>query len=193
VFLLANNLAAHNCQGMGDLLSPILHIVEDEALSFWCFENLMQKMEANFFLNSKGMDTQLKQLRALLKFMDPEFYSYLLDVEADSLYFCFRWLLVLFKREFEYEDVKRLWEACWTDLMGSNFHLFLCYTVVAQQRDAILKDKLRFDEILKLCIDLSGKIDLLKTIEEAEQHYIAYELKLDAAKQEDPIAVANAV
>ncbi len=26
------------------------------------------------------------------------------------MYFCFRWLLVDFKREFPYEDIMRLWE-----------------------------------------------------------------------------------
>ena len=29
---------------------------------------------------------------------------------ADDLYFCFRWLLVTFKREFNYEEVMRVWE-----------------------------------------------------------------------------------
>ena len=30
--------------------------------------------------------------------------------DADNLYFSFRWLLVSFKREFNYEDVMRVWE-----------------------------------------------------------------------------------
>ena len=29
---------------------------------------------------------------------------------AEDLFFCFRWLLVSFKREFNYEDVMRIWE-----------------------------------------------------------------------------------
>jgi len=27
-----------------------------------------------------------------------------------NLFFCFRWLLVLFKREFSFETIQRLWE-----------------------------------------------------------------------------------
>jgi hypothetical protein len=30
--------------------------------------------------------------------------------ECNNLYFCFRWLIVHFKREFNYQDIMRLWE-----------------------------------------------------------------------------------
>ena len=30
--------------------------------------------------------------------------------ESLNLFFCFRWLLVLFKREFTFEKIQRLWE-----------------------------------------------------------------------------------
>jgi hypothetical protein len=30
------------CQGMSDLLSPILVVMEDEADAFWCFAGLME-------------------------------------------------------------------------------------------------------------------------------------------------------
>ena len=32
------------------------------------------------------------------------------DKESHNLYFCFRWLLVNFKREFIYEDIMTIWE-----------------------------------------------------------------------------------
>jgi Rab-GTPase-TBC domain len=30
--------------------------------------------------------------------------------ESSNMYFCFRWLLILFKREFSFPDIMRLWE-----------------------------------------------------------------------------------
>lgn len=82
------------------------------------------------------MRTRLKQLRALLNVTDPEFYQFLSktyirtqtyfmsgmtrivslthtsteDKESHNLYFCFRWLLVNFKREFSYEGIMTIWE-----------------------------------------------------------------------------------
>ena len=32
--------------------------------------------------------------------------------QSNNLYFCFRWLIVNFKREFSYEDIMSLWEVC---------------------------------------------------------------------------------
>lgn len=29
---------------------------------------------------------------------------------SDDMYFCFRWVLVVFKREFFFDDIMRLWE-----------------------------------------------------------------------------------
>lgn len=36
--------------------------------------------------------------------------SHLRDNESEHLLFCFRWLLVAFKREFHYESVLYIWE-----------------------------------------------------------------------------------
>lgn len=163
------------CQGMGDLLSPIIVTQRDEVDSFWCFANLMEKMEQNFFINSQGMENQLTQLRNLFQTMDKEFYNYFVENDAQNLYFCFRWILVLFKREFEFEDVKSLWEKVWTELKGPNFHLFICFAIMREQRDKIMKGKLRFDEILKLCIDLSYNLNLKQVLIEAETQFLLYE------------------
>ena len=81
------------------------------------------------------MKKQLSDLQILLKFVDPEFYNHLgttylplhLPVvpynlasriltffsesnDSSNMFFCFRWLLILFKREFSFSDVMRLWE-----------------------------------------------------------------------------------
>ncbi len=38
--------------------------------------------------------------------LEPELYSYLEARECSNLYFCFRWLLILYKREFALPEVR---------------------------------------------------------------------------------------
>ncbi|MBA0661573.1 hypothetical protein Goklo_005851 [Gossypium klotzschianum] len=47
------------CQGMSDLLSPILFVMEDESESFWCFVALMERLGPNFNRDQNGMHSQL--------------------------------------------------------------------------------------------------------------------------------------
>lgn len=59
---------------------------------------------------SSGIKRQLQQLHQLLSIALPAFADYLNSHDSGNLYFCFRWLLIWFKREFSFEDTKRLWE-----------------------------------------------------------------------------------
>ncbi len=102
-------------QGMSDLLAPILYVMQNEVDAFWCFVGFMKRVSANFDFDQGGMKNQLGQLIDLIKAYDPEFFSYLDAKDSGNLYFCFRWLLIWFKREFPFTDVMRLWEVIWTD------------------------------------------------------------------------------
>lgn len=46
-------------QGMSDLLSPILFVMEDESEAFWCFVSLMERLGPNFNRDQNGMHSQL--------------------------------------------------------------------------------------------------------------------------------------
>jgi hypothetical protein len=46
-------------QGMSDLLSPILFVMEDESEAFWCFVALMERLGPNFNRDQNGMHSQL--------------------------------------------------------------------------------------------------------------------------------------
>ncbi|KAL2338404.1 hypothetical protein Fmac_012850 [Flemingia macrophylla] len=47
------------CQGMSDLLSPILFVMDDESEAFWCFVALMERLGPNFNRDQNGMHSQL--------------------------------------------------------------------------------------------------------------------------------------
>lgn len=102
------------CQGMNELAAPLLVVMEDEVEAFWCFQRFMDITEPNFHKDSNGMHTQLQLLRHLCQSLEPELYAYFEAHECSNLYFCFRWLLILYKREFALGEVLRLWEALWS-------------------------------------------------------------------------------
>ncbi|PNF38393.1 TBC1 domain family member 15 [Cryptotermes secundus] len=158
-------------QGMSDLLSPILCVMTNEVDAFWCFVGFMDKVCSNFELDQAGMKQQLQQLHCLLSVTLPDLSAYLEKHESGNMFFCFRWLLVLFKREFSYQDIMRLWEVLWTDLPCPNFHLLLCVAVLDTQQHILMENNYGFTEILKHINDLSLHIELDSTLSKAEGIY----------------------
>ncbi|XP_066923343.1 TBC1 domain family member 15-like [Clytia hemisphaerica] len=155
-------------QGMSDLLAPILRLVEDEVETFWCFAGLMQMEERMFEISQDLMKTQLECLGKLIKFLYPNFWAFLEKKEAQNLYFCFRWLLISFKREFVYKDVMTLWEALWTQEYSMNFKLFICCAILEHEKDEMMKKNFDFNDILKHTNKLSCQMDVSFVLSRAE-------------------------
>nr|XP_037852739.1 TBC1 domain family member 15 isoform X4 [Chlorocebus sabaeus] len=155
-------------QGMSDLLSPLLYVMENEVDAFWCFASYMEQMHQNFEEQMQGMKTQLIQLSTLLRLLDSGFCSYLESQDSGYLYFCFRWLLIRFKREFSFLDILRLWEVMWTELPCKNFHLLLCCAILESEKQQIMEKHYGFNEILKHINELSMKIDVEDILCKAE-------------------------
>ena len=136
-------------QGMSDLLAPIYAVEQDDAIAFWGFVGFMERMEQNFLRDQSGMRNQLLTLDHLVQLMDPALYLHLQKADSTNFFFFFRMLLVWYKREFEWHDVLRLWEALWTDWLSSNFHVFIALAILEKHRDVIMEHLQRFDEVLK--------------------------------------------
>ncbi|XP_075241450.1 TBC1 domain family member 17-like isoform X3 [Convolutriloba macropyga] len=156
-------------QGMSDLLAPLLMIMEDEVDTFWCFVGLMKLTGSNFDMDDeKGMKLQLSQLKYLLNLLDPSFYAFLESKDSGNLYFCFRWLLIWFKREFSFCDICSLWEVLWTRLPSPNFHLFICLSMLDLEKSHIMAKDFEFTEILKHINELQLKMSVTKVLRNAE-------------------------
>lgn len=104
------------CQGMSDIASPILAVMDNEAHAFICFCGIMKRLEGNFRPDGQLMSIKFQHLKLLLQYSDPEFYSYLISRGADDLFFCYRWLLLELKREFAFDDALRMLEVTWSSL-----------------------------------------------------------------------------
>ena len=64
-------------QGMNDLLSPILIVMENEVDAFWCFAGLMERMQQNFHMDQSHIKRQLGNLHTLLQYIDADLANYL--------------------------------------------------------------------------------------------------------------------
>uniref|UniRef100_A0A8D0HTW0 Rab-GAP TBC domain-containing protein n=1 Tax=Sphenodon punctatus TaxID=8508 RepID=A0A8D0HTW0_SPHPU len=104
------------CQGMSDIASPILAVMDNEAHAFICFCGIMKRLEGNFQVDGEVMSVKFSHLKLLLRHSDPDFYGYLVSRGADDLFFCYRWLLLELKREFAFEDALRMLEVTWSSL-----------------------------------------------------------------------------
>lgn len=159
-------------QGMSDLLAPILVIMEHEEDAFWSFAGFIKLVSHNFEKDQQSMKNQLSQLQFLIKCLDPEFSAYLEKHNSLNMYFCFRWLLIIFKREFSFPDAMRLWEVLWTGLPCQNFHLLICLAILETSKDTLIENDFGFTEILKLVNDMSGRIDVEEVLKIAEGMFI---------------------
>ncbi|KAI8995161.1 rab-GTPase-TBC domain-containing protein [Gaertneriomyces semiglobifer] len=150
-------------QGMNDLAAPLLAIMQDESETFWTFVGIMQfgqkNLEKNFARDQTGMRTQLHRLELLIKFLDPALYLHLQRTESINLFCCFRWLLVLFKREFSVSDTLKIWESIWSCSETRAFPLFVAVAILNWKRRELMT-LTAFDETLKFINELSGKLDV---------------------------------
>ncbi|XP_032251106.1 small G protein signaling modulator 1 isoform X2 [Phoca vitulina] len=155
-------------QGMCDLLAPLLVILDDEALAFSCFTELMKRMSQNF-PHGGAMDTHFANMRSLIQILDSELFE-LMHQNGDytHFYFCYRWFLLDFKRELVYDDVFSVWETIWAAKHVSSAHyvLFIALALVEVYRDIILENNMDFTDIIKFFNEM------------AERHNTKHVLKL---------------
>ncbi|KAG7537953.1 Rab-GTPase-TBC domain [Arabidopsis suecica] len=103
------------CQGMSDLCSPMIMLLEDEADAFWCFERLMRRLRGNFrdTGRSVGVEAQLTHLASITQIIDPKLHHHLENLGGGDYLFAIRMIMVQFRREFSFCDSLYLWEMMW--------------------------------------------------------------------------------
>ncbi|KAJ1372987.1 hypothetical protein KIN20_035305 [Parelaphostrongylus tenuis] len=162
-------------QGMSDFASPLLYVMGNEVDTFWCFVELMKKVQRNFEKDQAAIKLQMYQLRDLVMIVNPQLANYLESHQSDDMYFCFRWVLVWFKRELSFVDTCKLWEVLWTGQPCPNFLLLICVAILDGQMNVIIDNGFGLTEILKHVNDLSMHLvlDDILTAAEAIFHQLS--------------------
>lgn len=130
-------MRARVVQGMSDLLAPLLAIMGNEAETFWSFVALMDRVGGNFDSDQRCCQLQLGALRQLVQLLDPPLHEAVKAAGCLDYLCCFRWVMVLLKREFAFDDVPRLWEVLWTNPLSPHLHIYISVVMLEYRRCAL--------------------------------------------------------
>ncbi|XP_074319904.1 rab GTPase-activating protein 22-like isoform X2 [Silene latifolia] len=187
------------CQGMSDLLSPIISMIEEDHMAFWCFVGFMKKARHNFRLDEVGIRRQLTTVAKIIKYKDSHLYKHLVKMQAEDCFFVYRMVVVLFRRELNFEQTLCLWEVMWTDQAALRAGIgktswsrirqrapptedLLLYAIAAsvlQRRKQIIEKYSSMDEILRECNNMAGQLDVWKLLDDAHDLVITLHDKVD--------------
>ncbi|XP_057479651.1 rab GTPase-activating protein 22-like isoform X1 [Actinidia eriantha] len=175
------------CQGMSDLLSPIITVMTEDHEAFWCFVGFMRKARHNFRLDEVGIRRQLNIVSKIIKCKDSYLYRHLEKLQAEDCFFVYRMVVVLFRRELTFEQTICLWEVMWADQAAIRAGIgksawsrirqrapptddLLLYAIAAsvlQRRKQIIEKYSSMDEILRECNSMAGHLDVWKLLDDA--------------------------
>ncbi|KAK1258397.1 hypothetical protein QJS04_geneDACA006991 [Acorus gramineus] len=187
------------CQGMSDLLSPILAVIEDDDEAFWCFVGFMKKARHNFRLDEVGIRRQLNIVSKIIKSKDSHLYRHLEKLQAEDCFFVYRMVVVLFRRELTFEQTVCLWEVMWADQAAiragisklawgrirqrapptDDLLLYAIAACVLQRRKLIIEKYSSMDEILRECNSMAGHLDVWKLLDNAHDLVVTLHDKIN--------------
>jgi TBC1 domain family member 15 len=109
----------------------------------------------------------------LIKVLDKELFEKL----PANLFCSFRWLLVMFRREFSFEDTIKLWDQLLASVYSLDWILFVAFGMFQMYRDELLKKNLysNADELLQFFQGKSQKINIDALLLVTEDYYWRFE------------------
>ncbi|KAK4431286.1 GTPase-activating protein gyp7 [Sesamum alatum] len=187
------------CQGMSDLVSPIISVMTEDHEAFWCFVGFMKKARHNFRLDEVGIRRQLNIVSKIIKYKDSHLYRHLEKLQAEDCFFVYRMVVVLFRRELTFEQTLCLWEVVWADQAANRAGIgksawsrirlrapptddLLLYAIAAsvlQRRKQIIEKYNSMDEILRECNAMAGHLDVWKLLDDAHDLVVTLHDKIE--------------
>ncbi|XP_051143735.1 rab GTPase-activating protein 22-like isoform X2 [Andrographis paniculata] len=188
------------CQGMSDLLSPLIAVITEDHEAFWCFVGFMKKARHNFRLDEVGIRRQLNIVSKIIKYKDSHLYRHLERLQAEDCFFVYRMVVVLFRRELTFEQTLCLWEVMWADQAAlragvgksawdrvrqrapptEDLLLYAIAASVLQRRKQIIEKYNSMDEILRECNSMAGHLDVWKLLDDAHSLVVTLHGKIEA-------------
>ncbi|UJR28351.1 hypothetical protein I4U23_009593 [Adineta vaga] len=166
-----DNLATGYIQGMCDLVAPLLVIFDEEVMTYSCFCYLMKRLLPNF-PHGAGMDEHFGHMRSLLQILDFELYEHIHRTgDFTHFYFCYRWFLLDFKREFVYDDIFLVWETIGAArrTVSKRFVLFIALSMLKIYRDIILDNRMDFTDIIRFFNEMAERHDAREVLRNARE------------------------
>ncbi|EKE39288.1 hypothetical protein ENUP19_0263G0028 [Entamoeba nuttalli] len=140
-------------QGMSDILVGIMECSIDDYELFSIFVQLIELMSSIF--NSKIPFDCI--IGPIVKTLDLELEEYF-NMKKIGYSFMYKWLILLFRRDFVSEKCIRLWDAI-IAYPKNKFHYFIAVSMLLEHRDIILSNRLDLDDISIFFLQLENKFD----------------------------------
>jgi hypothetical protein len=169
------------CQGMSDLLSPLVAHLDEDYEAFWCFASFMHTARRNFRTDEEGIKHQLQTISQIVKHSDPQLYKHFERIKATDCCFVYRMVVVLMRRELSYGQTLLLWESLWADRTAlrmdnkakiscmrvhskasatSGLLLYVIAAAIRQKRRAIMDNCSCMEEVLEECNGMAGNLNI---------------------------------
>ncbi|EGD74853.1 hypothetical protein PTSG_07083 [Salpingoeca rosetta] len=171
-------------QGMNDVLSIILPIIDDEVEAYWCFAQYLETIQADFM--ATGMVQNLRTLEELVAIMDPDLRRHLIDVDAGEMIYCHS---IEAERERSKERrTQRQKQLGGTELAPQEkaeeaagdtfetkykFELFVCIAILEEYRDHLMACETMAD-VFQFINGLSEKMHLDTILLRSEEAFFRY-------------------
>eukprot|EP00053_Salpingoeca_punica_P017305 m.166619 g.166619 ORF g.166619 m.166619 type:complete len:905 (+) comp17174_c0_seq2:345-3059(+) len=177
-------------QGMSDLLSLLLVTIQDEVETFWCFAGLMRRMQERF--SPTGMHVSLNYTRLLMQELNEPVFDFISAHDLLDMFFCYRWLLMEFRREFPLADVVHLWDVTLADYKTPQFALFAAQAVLDIGCKPLLKMNLDPGEVLEKLNSLTDKMDVQQVIQRGREMFFTFRQSVIPEELSDILMASNA-
>ena len=156
-------------QGMSDIMSLLYHSLLSEAITFWCFVNLIKMTP---YGKKQPLQTSISEyihkLRELTEIFLPSFYQFLSKLELGlEFLFTHRWFFVNCRREFSLADSQCIFTAILSCHHDTEFILYLCLAICACYQNEILSTCRTIDDVVQFFLLLSNAIPLKLLLRQA--------------------------
>ncbi|CAH8561795.1 unnamed protein product [Schistosoma margrebowiei] len=114
------------------------------------------------------MDIRFSFLQSLIEIFDPEMNNHLTKkVPEGQLLFSYRWLLLDFKRELQYDDIFPVWETIWASrrIVTYDFGIFFALALLEYYRDILIYYNMDITEIIRFYNELTEQHDCVTLLE----------------------------
>ncbi|GET88520.1 hypothetical protein, conserved [Leishmania tarentolae] len=155
------------------LPSPSRLSLESEAAIFMCFRKILSEhMSENFLIEArtagapyatvKGLQRKLYQVQVLTRHFNPGLYTHLTrNCMADDMSFCFRWILVCFKRDLpSIEDTMRFWDVLFACPYTKSYEVVVTVALLSALAAQIVTHVHAYETLLQFVNGLNSEISL---------------------------------
>jgi len=88
---------------------------------------------------NSGIYGPIKTFEELLKFVDEELHTHLVEQRVNPQFYSLRWLMLLMSQEFELCNVIRLWDTLFADIERFKFMNYVCVAMVLIRRPVLIQ------------------------------------------------------